>query len=346
MRRCYFSKNYKGLGNGGNKAKTDMEKIMDGLGFVNVGAKQTLHHSNIKGYLLTLGGVVRSLFAIRKGDILVMQYPLKKYYSFICRIAHLKGAKVITLIHDLGSFRRKKLTKDKERKRLSNTDYIIALSPRMKDWLINDGYTQPIGILEVWDYLADRQPRERTLQNPLEILYAGVLSAKKHSFIYKFDKTMKPGNYNFTIYGGGFNQDDIVHKDRFDNKGFMESDDIISTTTGHFGMVWYGHSVDKIDGAYGEWLQLTIPHKTSLYVRCHMPVIVWSKAAQASFVRQHGIGICLDSLEELDSKLASLTVEEYNAMKNNTIKLSKQLSEGYYFTQAYLEAEKYLIGEK
>ena len=346
MRRCYLSKNYKDVNSGGNKAKTDVEKIMDKLGFVNIGLKQTQHRSKIKGYLITLAGVLKAAFSLKKGDILVIQYPFKKYYSFICKATHIRGGKVVTLIHDLGSFRRRRLSTKQEHKRLANTDYIVALSPEMKEWLANNEYKQPIGILKVWDYLSDEEPKEKNFQDHAEILYVGALNTKRHSFMYAFDKIMKPDNYSFSIYGGGFDLGLTDHKEQFNNIGFMPSDDIISSATGNFGLVWYGHSMHEIDGAYGEWLKLTIPHKFSLYIRCHMPVIVWASSAQASFVKEYKVGFCINSLEDLNDKLTSLSSEEYEEMKSNVIRLCAQLKEGYYFTQAYLEAEKYFLADQ
>ena len=38
---CYLSRNYRGVDNAGNKAKTDIEQIMESHGFRNVGLKQT-----------------------------------------------------------------------------------------------------------------------------------------------------------------------------------------------------------------------------------------------------------------------------------------------------------------
>lgn len=346
MRRCYFSKNYVNVQSGGNKAKTDVEKIMDSMGFTNVGRKQTRYQSKIIGYFITLLGVLKAIYSIKNGDILVLQYPLKKYYAFLCKVAHLKGAVVITLIHDLGSFRRKKLTRDKERRRLSNTDYIIALSEKMKNWLINDGYKQAIGVLEIWDYLSEAEPDEKKVSNDMKILYTGNLHFKTHNFFTAYDKTIKKGKCHFTVCGNTFDQDDILHKNHFTYEGFKNPDDIISSSSGNFGLVWYGNSIDKIDGAYGDWLKLTSPHRTSLYVRCHIPVIVWNKAAQADFVRKHRIGLCIGSLEELESKLSMLTSDEYESMRNNATTLSKQLKAGHFFTKAYIDAENYFLNLK
>ena len=79
------------------------------------------------------------------------------------------------------------------------------------------------------------------------------------------------------------------------------------------------------------------PHKTSLYIRCELPVIIWDQAALSDFVRSNGIGICISSLAELDTILSSLTPAQYAKMKQNTVEISKRLSQGYYITKALSE---------
>lgn len=341
MRRCYFSKNYRGLNSAGNKAKTDMEKIMDRMGFVNVGLKQTQYQSKIKGYFITLLGVIKIIFSIRKDDYLVLQYPLKKYYSFICKVTHIKGGKVITLIHDLGAFRRKKLTPLQEKKRLSNTDYIIALNNSMKALLESQGYKQPIGTLKIWDYLSDNPTSEKIdNKDSHTIVYAGALNYRKNRFLYDLEPYIE--SYKLNLYGGGFDTSRIHNNSLFSYFGFTYFEDLIKDNKGSFGLVWDGESVESCTGSHGEYLRYNNPHKTSLYIRCGLPVLIWDKAAMADFIVDMGVGLKIDSLKNLNKILSSITVEEYSKMKKNTIKLSKQLSEGWYFEQAYLEAEKCL----
>ena len=110
MRVCYFSKCYKELYSAGSKAKTDMEQIMCDLGYRNIGFPCLVCSNKILGFVITLLSMIKVCFKLRSGDILIIQYPLKKYYTLLCNIVHYRGAKVITLIHDLGSFRRKRLT--------------------------------------------------------------------------------------------------------------------------------------------------------------------------------------------------------------------------------------------
>ena len=88
---CYLSRNYRGVDNAGNKAKTDIEQIMESHGFRNVGLKQTRYRNVVVAFCRTLFSVLKSILCLRKGDVLVLQYPLKKYYAFVCNMAHLRG---------------------------------------------------------------------------------------------------------------------------------------------------------------------------------------------------------------------------------------------------------------
>lgn len=332
---CYLSRNYKGLSNAGNKAKTDIERIMESMSFKNVGLQQTTYNDKVLSFFTTLAGVLKSPFCLQKGDKLVIQYPLKKYFTFVCNMAHLRGAKVIVIIHDLGSFRRKALTIEQEIKRLNHADYIIAHNEKMKKWLEDNGCKAKLGVLEIFDYLSETKANDkRDAERPYSVLYAGTLSLRKNTFLYKVGKHIR--TFKFNLYGNGFEINKAQGKEHFNYMGFVKSDDLIATARGDFGLVWDGCSVSTCTGDFGEYLQFNNPHKTSLYIRCGLPVIIWSKAALADFVRNHGIGICIDSLTDLEGILNSLSEEQYLEMKKRTILIGKRLSEGY-FTQKALQ---------
>lgn len=74
---CYLSRNYKGLGSAGNKAKTDMEKLMKDMNFRNVGLPQSISKNTLRHFFTTLFSVIKSVFCMRRGDRLVLQYPLR-----------------------------------------------------------------------------------------------------------------------------------------------------------------------------------------------------------------------------------------------------------------------------
>lgn len=334
---CYLSRNYKGLSSAGNKAKTDIERIMEEMSFKNVGLMQTTYNNAVSAFLRTLASVLKSPFCLHKGDNLVLQYPLKKYFTFVCNMAHLRGAKVIVLIHDLGSFRRKALTVEQEIKRLNHADYVIAHNEKMKRWLENNGCKAKLGVLEIFDYLSETKASAKPdVKKPYSILYAGALNLRKNTFLYEVGKYIR--SFSFNLYGNGFEMDKAKGKEYFNYMGFVKSDDLIATAQGDFGLVWDGGSTSTCTGNFGEYLQFNNPHKTSLYIRCELPIIIWSKAALADFVRKNGIGICVDSLEELEGVLNSLTPDIYMGMKKNIQAISEKLGQGYYCQKAITSA--------
>lgn len=333
---CYLSRNYRGVTNAGNKAKTDIEQVMAAHGFRNVGLKQTRYTNVVVAFCFTLLGVLKSFFSLRKGDVLVLQYPLKKYYAFVCNIAHLRGCKVITLIHDLGSFRRKKLTVPQEIARLNHSDCIIVHSEPMKDWLLKNGIKAKLQVLEIFDYLSEKQSSTANdlPQSPSRILFVGALSSYHNEFLYKLGAI--PHSYTMVLYGSGFESERL--QNQVDYKGFVSSDDLIAAAKGEYGVVWYGSSLEGGHGALGEYLQYNAPHKMSLYIRCGLPVIIWEKAGLASFVKKNKIGICVSSLEELENIFTKIDTDQYLEMKKNVQRISEQLSQGYYCFKAIKQA--------
>jgi len=341
---CYLSRNYKGTDSAGNKAKTDIEHIMQEMNFKNVGLRQTTYNHSLLSFLLTLAGVLKAPFCLQRGDLLFLQYPLKKYYAFVCNMAHLRGVKVVTLIHDLGSFRRKKLTIAQEIKRLNHSDYIIAHNEKMEKWLKDNGCKAKLGVLGIFDFLSETSaalPRQ-SAKRPYSVLYAGALSPRKNAFLYEWDEILfhsSNPSYRVMLYGNGFDADKIKSR-FFEYIGFVKSDQLITTAQGDFGLVWDGFSVNSCTGNFGEYLQYNNPHKTSLYLRCGMPVIIWSRAALASFIKNEGIGLCINSLDELEGKLLSLTTEQYTTMCQNVQRISERLAHGAFYKAATLCAIK------
>lgn len=333
MNTIYISKNYKEINSAGNKAKTDIEYILASINCRNAGLKQTIHSNAISGFILSFLGIIKAFFSIRKGEVLVLQYPFKKYYVLACRMAHFKGSKVVTVIHDLGSFRRKKLSPEQEIIRLSNSDYIIAHNDSMKKWLLDNGYKKPVDTLGIFDYLSKTKPSERTFtKGKYDIIYAGTLHFRKNTFLYEWGDFIS--DYNVTLYGNGLEISKMSKKEKFSNKGFVKSDELIQTATGDFGLIWDGASIDGCTGDFGTYLMYNNPHKASLYIRCHLPLIIWEKAGLASFVHDNNIGFCIDSLEELNDLFRELTEEEYNIMKSNVVKVSDQLANGHFIKSA------------
>lgn len=340
---CYISRNYKGTSSAGNKAKTDVEKIMESMAFRNIGLSQTISRNQVYSFFRTLAGVIVAPHRLHKGDCLVLQYPVKKYFTYICNMAHLRGTHVIVLIHDLGSFRRKALTVKQEIDRLNHADYIIASNYSMKCWLEEHGCKCPIGTQQVWDYISnvpvtmrhkhrDDEPSVFPAKKCYSITYAGALSPRKNSFLYQVGS--KLNSTKIFLYGIGFDVEKANGAERFSCQNFVQSDELIATMKGDFGLIWDGDSTTTCSGNFGEYLRYNNPHKTSLYLRSGLPVIIWNKAALADFVRENKVGLCIDSLDELENILKQVSAEEYAAMKENAMQMQTKLQSGYYMKQA------------
>lgn len=340
MRHCYISRNYKNLASAGGKAKSDIEEIMKRRGFCNLGLKQTSHKNKAVDFVLTFTGVALAAMRLRKGDILVLQYPMKKYYETVCNIAHRKGAKVITQIHDLGSFRSKKLTVKQEIDRLNHSDAIIAHNETMRKWLLDNGCAAKVVCLGIFDYLS---PHPITSERPapcegvpFSIFFIGNLNPKSNPFVYELPRVLKRNPV--VLYGNKYRPELMDEGSTAVYEGYGKDYRLMQNNKGDFGLSWYGESLDEGIGKIGEYMAYNNPHKVSLYIRCHTPVIISRNAGLASFVEENGIGICVDSLRDLDGILNSMTVEDYERMKANVISVSDKIASGHYFSAAFDKA--------
>lgn len=332
--KYFISKNYRHLNSAGDKAKTDIEAVMLGLGFRPCGLAQSRFHNAILAYLRTTAGMLIGVSRLRRGDTLVVQYPFKKYYRFIVDRAVKKGCKVITLIHDLGSFRRKKLSVDEEIRLLNRSSVVIVHSKAMQRWLAEHGLTVPTVVLGLFDYLSESHPRADAERGPqCRLAFAGNVSPQSNGWVYRLAEAVPAAE--IVLYGGGL---DATHAQGLQGRGYVASDDIIAGIEGNYGVVWYGASIDEGAGSLGEYLQYNAPHKASLYLRAGLPLIVWSKSALAEIVSELGIGICVDSLRDIDRRLAEVSDADYARMQENVNRVAARLAEGKFATAALEEA--------
>lgn len=334
-RLCYLSHNYRELNSSGNKAKHDNETTLCEMGAVNLGMPTSYHHSKIAAFFLNLAGVCRLALHVRKGDVVVLQYPVKKYFSTICRMAHLRGAKVMALIHDLGSMRRKKLSVTTEINRLMGADYVIATNSTMQAWLKEKGYRKGMGALQLHDYRSATIAPLRSANHaePLpRVVYAGALAPRKNMFLLQMQEAAT--HFQLEIYGNrngipGLSESENVHI-----HDFMAADDFIKNVQGEYGLVWDGDSLDECTGNFGEYLRWNTPHKASFYLRAGLPIIVWRESALALVVQQYGIGLCVDSIRQLNTTLAAISPEEWNEMQQRVRSIEQRMQQGDFFRTA------------
>jgi hypothetical protein len=331
-RLCYISRNYRGTGSAGNKAKTDNEDTLMAAGAVNLGLHRTFHRSKVVTFFLDLAGIMKYVFSVRRDDVLLLQYPVKKYFSFICTVARLRGAKTIALIHDLGSFRRKKLTVNKEMTRLMHADYVIASNSVMRQWLLDQGYSHPIGQLGLFDYRSPEWNNSESPSQPVSLVYAGGLAMRKNAFLLQMAQKDLP--YMLHIYGNRDGLPGMKDNEKMVFHPFMPADEFIRTIDAHYGLVWDGDTTDSCTGDFGEYLRYNSPHKASFYLRAGLPLVIWREAAIAPIVEHEGIGLCIDSLENLDEQLRHVTPSQYATMRSHAQRMAQRLNSGSFLMEA------------
>lgn len=339
-RLCYITRNYRSLNGAGNKAKTDNECTLQQIGAINLGIHTTHYDNAVATFFLNLASIIRMMFCVRRTDIIVLQYPVKKYYTFLCRIARWRGAKTITVMHDLMALHRHRISISTEASRLSHTDYIIASNDAMKRWIESLGVKCPIGSLGLFDYRSEATPEKRSYDNAKgrhwSIVYAGSVSTRKNTYLLQLAQS--DISYDLHIYGKTDRLPGLAQTRHAICHPFTPPEDFIRSAEGDFGLVWDGNSLDNCTGDFGEYLRLNSPHKVSFYLRAGLPVIIWKEAAVAPIIQQEGIGLCIDSMTELDSLLLSVTDEQMQQMQTNIQQVSERLKNGYYLLQAINKA--------
>lgn len=326
-----------------NKPKEDINDIVETMGYRNI-APAWSRNNGFTHFMVKLFSMFRILSRLKRNDILLIQYPMKKFYTPACLCAHIKGAKVVTLIHDLGSFRRKKLTPQHENRRLNRSDFIILHNESMKAFVEKNGCKSPLYCLEIFDYLSPRKHADyASPHSPWKVVYAGGLGYVRNPFLYELDSHIS--GWELDLYGRRFDSSRATGWNNMHFRGQLPSDDFISTVKADFGLVWDGNSLTECSGAWGEYLMFNNPHKTSFYLRAGIPIIIWKRAALAPFVERNGVGITVDTLDEINDVLALMKPEEYARIRRNAEMMGEKIANGFFTRKALNEAER-VLGNK
>ncbi len=336
FRLCYISRNYLNSGVAGFKAKQDSEDTVALMGGVNIGLKRTFKKNKVTGFLLNLIGVTKSTILLRKGDVLFLQYPLRKYFKYLCRMAKRKGAKTIVLAHDFRCYHHVELPETVDTDSLRLADYVIVGTEVMADWLRNRGIND-VGVLGLWDFRSKSvrsapSHSEGAQQRTPVVVYAGSVRRRKTLFLEELAK--RDLLYDIHLYGHLNDMTELKKAKHIKVNPFVDSDTFIATVKGDFGLVWDSNSITGSTGYYGEYQGLCLSHKTSFYLRAGLPVIVWSGSAVAPVVKREGIGLTVDSLEELPELLSRVKDEEMAAMRRNVERVSTLIADGHYVRSA------------
>ncbi|GGD11038.1 beta-1,6-galactofuranosyltransferase [Hyunsoonleella pacifica] len=343
----YISRNYKSLFNAAGKAKTDCEFVFQKMGFKNLGFKQSSIPNSAIGTIKNFFGIFLALLKLPRKSTIVTQYPNNKFRGMIMFFSKAKKCKIITIVHDVRILKGRTKDVAAELNQIITSDVIIVHNPSMKQWFLEQGVSIPIIVLGIFDYISEQRPKQNTnrkLNDTYSIAYAGGFGDGKNSYIFDFDM-LENRNYDLRLYGIGFDPKkrkveeakSVVYYE-----GVFKSDEVAYKIESDFGLVWDGISTETCSGNYGEYLQFNNPHKTSLYLLCGLPVIIWDKAALADFVRENNIGVTVSNLKDLNKILGDLSTEDYHKMKRNVTEIQTKVMEGYFVETAVNKALTYI----
>ena len=89
-------------------------------------------------------------------------------------------------------------------------------------------------------------------------------------------------------------------------------------------------------------LKLFTSVEETIYILNGMPLIVFSDNPNASFIKKEGIGIVVNSLEDIDESLGRLSNRRYNEMRRKVNRIRDKYSRGFYIKRAMENLESML----
>ncbi len=319
------------------KAVVDCKTLFSSRGYQDY-TVQVQESLGKMAYLITLAKALTRFFTVlHKGAIVGIQYPmLNNVFKYFMKAARLKKVQFFCIIHDIELLRLGGLDEaavKREVSDLNHYDCLIVHNPAMQQWLQNKGLTKKMISLGLFDYLTNGKLPANDNLFANRVVFAGNLS--KSNFIYKLSNVP---SWQFEVYGPNYRT--AAKQNNVNWKGEFSPDEIVTNLSGDFGLIWDGERIEDCDEVLGNYLRYNNPHKLSLYFAAGLPAIAPAHAAIAELIHNHKAGILIHSLQDLEK--VKLSLDEYNILKENCLKLHAKITAGGYFLAALDKAEAYL----
>lgn len=261
----------------------------------------------------------RILTIIKEGSYLLVQRRLSYTKTrLLVGALKLKKCSLCLIVHDINSLRFG--PNQAEIKALNKAKYLIVHTEAMKKKLNDYGVKTQMIVLEIFDYITDKSIIERR-KNSNQVVFAGNLDKTLFLPILRDISSLEFNLYGYHLPEKLSGIKNITYKGKF-------SPTHVRDIEGSWGLVWDGDSVETCSGLLGEYLRYNAPHKCSLYISSKLPLIVWKESAVAPFIERNGIGICVNSIADINDAIAKVSDEEYEEMQNRLDYLSKKIGNG------------------
>lgn len=330
----------------GSKAVSDVSEIAKARGYYLI--KMKLPNggmsifNRIRRQMIYFWDWLNAYRSVQSNSIMLLQHPFR-YKQFgreyvLNKLKKKKNVKIISVVHDVEELRtdkRERYAKHEFDVMIQVADKLIVHNEKMQEFFLNKGVDKTKLInLQIFDYL--QESNENVVPRFAKaISIAGNLDTEKSGYISQLGRVK---GIHINLYGPNYDNQ-LNNCKNIKYNGCFPAEVIPYKLNSGFGLVWDGKSVDVCVGGFGEYLKYNNPHKLSLYISSGIPVVIWKKAAEASFVEKKGIGICVESLLELESVFSVMTENDYHEMVKNVRKISSKLQSGFYMSKALETAE-------
>lgn len=206
----------------------------------------------------------------------------------------------------------------------NRADVLIAPSPQLIDRLKQEGLAdRPVVYQQFWDHLVMEDFSAAIPANTHRLNFAG--NPDKFAFVKEWS-----GEVKLHVYAA---QRELANPNLV-LMGWHDGIYLLNSLrqTGGLGLVW-------ADDPYMEtYTTMNAPYKLSTYLAAGMPVVVKNNLAQAEFITQQKLGICVDNLAEAAEKAATISDDEYTLMQRNVEQVGKLIRKGYFTKRALINA--------
>lgn len=286
---------------------------------------------------------VRFLNNIPGRSIVLIQspefYDVKLVEDVYFQMKDKKSIRFIYFIHDLENLRFASDYNNELAYMKETGDFFIVHNDIMKKYLIGYGFDAPkIRSLHIFDYLGNGEIYNKA-QFEKSITIAANLSLRKSPYLLEL-KELKHTKFN--LYGPNFSKEIAENSELIKYHGTVVAEELPKILNKGFGLIWDGNSIETCSGLTGQYLKYNNPHKLSLYLSAGIPVIIWSGAAAAEFVKKNHVGLVVDSLYELEDILQKINEEQYYNLAENTKRIAVCLNKGEYTQNSIKQAEEIL----
>lgn len=258
---------------------------------------------------------------LSQGDIVIYQHPIWMAYRF--EEAYLDklrayGAQLVIFVQDVIPLMFKANYADwiQPYIRLFNkADLVILPSKAMEKVLRENGLTVAKVVYQnLWDHPTSYQPGPIGFKRELTFL------GSQDRFPFTKHWTQATDLRLFTQVNDPAPQPHVTYA------GFVPEERLLAQLNRGFGLCWSENTPTQNERDYS---RLNASYKLSTYLAAGMPVIANQDISAANIIRENGLGLLADSLDEVDHLVQTIDEAEYQQMVTRVRKFGELLRQGY-----------------